>query len=170
MKWLQWAIIVSFLIFTPSMVSYAGDADVLYVPERIEFQKSAKVRGKNKDECNIQTNLANYIATNAKRVYGKVVRERPKSGKYHVLEAEVLSAEGAGGGSWSGPKSMEMQGKLVDQNGKRIGDFTATRFTTGGVFAGVKGTCTMFKRICKAFGKDIATFLADPDTAVHLGD
>lgn len=158
------------LMFAALENTLAQDAEVIYIPDEYQFEEKARVRGKNKDECGIQTHLASQIADGAKSVYAKVVRERPTSGKYHVLEVEITEAQGAGGGAWSGPKSMSCAGKLLDQDGKRLGDFTATRFTTGGAFGGFKGTCSMFKRICKAFGKDVSTFLVDPDTAVHLGD
>jgi hypothetical protein len=167
---LSFCCITAALLFFVPATAMAQDAEVIYVPEQYEFQKGVRVRGKTKEECNIQTHLASYMADGARKVYSKVVRERPKSGKYHVLEVEITEAQGAGGGAWSGPKNMSCQGKLLDQDGKRIGDFTMTRFTTGGFMAGVKGTCTMFKRISKAFGKDISIFLADPDTALHFGD
>lgn len=166
-KCLRMALMITFLAVG---TLYAQDAEVIYIPDTYDYQEGLRVRGKTKEECNLQTHLANNVASGAKKAYAKVVREKPTSGKYHVLEMEITGVEGAGGGSWSGPKTMQAQGKLLDQSGKRLGDFTISRYTTGGVMGGLTGTCTMFKRICKAFGKDIATFLVDPDTAVHLGD
>ena len=148
----------------------AQDRAVLYVPEEAPFQEGLHVRGHIKTECNLEVYVANDIAAEANRVYQQVVREKPKSGKYHELSLEIIGAAGAGGGAWSGPKDMEIKGILKDQGGRVIGNFTARRYSTGGFMAGVKGTCTILRRCSRAIGKDVATYLIEPTTSAHLGD
>jgi len=149
--------------------AFAGDADTLYIPASVPYMEGLRVRQNIKDDCALEQRIADDVAHNAGSVYSRVVREKP-TGAHHVLEMEITDVFGAGGGSWSGPKNLEVRGTLKDQSGKSLGTFTARRYSMGGVMGGLKGTCGILRRISKALGKDIATFLVAPEHGVSLGD
>ena len=69
-----------------------------------------------------------------------------------------------GGGPFSGPKWMTVEGKLYDK-GKLIGSFRAKRLSTA-----VKSTCGTLARISQAIGQDIAAWLQAPSMDAELGD
>ena len=64
---------------------------------------------------------------------------------------------------------MTVKGTLRE-DGKPIGNFTAERFSGGGVFGGYKGTCAIVGRCAKAIGKDISIWLQNPGKNSRLGD
>ena len=64
---------------------------------------------------------------------------------------------------------MTVTGTLRE-GGRAVGTFRAKRFTTGGVFAGFKGTCSIIGRTTKVIGKDIAAWLENPGMDSKLGD
>jgi hypothetical protein len=64
---------------------------------------------------------------------------------------------------------MTVKGQLYE-NGKEADSFRAKRFSTGGMFAGFKGTCSIIGRCTKAIGEDIARWLEVPTANAKLGD
>ena len=86
------------------------------------------------------------------------------------LEVEIADVSGAGGDAWSGPKLLEIRGKLADQSGKSIGTFVARRHSMGDPLGGIKGTCGILRRCSKRLGMDVAELLVDPGNGVMLGD
>lgn len=159
------------VLASAGLACFAQKVDTIYVPEKISFAEGVNVRGKVRTECRLEEKTSTFIRTFAQgNAYKTVVTEKPKSGPYHVLEAEIVEANGAGGGAWSGPKSMRVAGKLKDHTGKVIATFSGSRFSTGGVFGGYKGTCSILGRCTKAIGKDIAGWLIDPEPNALLGD
>ena len=152
-----------------SPASIAEDA-VFNVVSPVPFAEDSGATGNVKDECTLETRLPQFIAEAAKRGVKVVIGPAPEEGaegKYLYLEfTHVL---GAGGGAWSGPKSVTAKGELIE-NGEVIGSFISSRFSTGGAFGGYKGTCSILGRCIKAMGKDIAAWLKSPTMDAHLGD
>lgn len=153
-----------------SVVALAQRPAVLVVPDKAPYQKGMAVRGKIKTECNLEVHMANDIASSARSVYDEIRREKPASGKYHILEVEIIGVWGAGGGAWSGPKNMEIRGVLRDQSGKKVGSYTVERHSMGGVLGGVKGTCGIMRRIAKVLARDTAGFLRSPGMEIRIED
>ena len=54
--------------------------------------------------------------------------------------------------------------------GKTVSRFRAKRYSTGGAFAGFKGTCSIIGRCARAVGRDIAAWLEDPKDGALLGE
>lgn len=146
----------------------AQSTKLLYVPETIPFAKGIRVPDKVKEECRLEENLADDIAKAARSVYDKVVRQKP-SGPHHYLEVEITDAFGAGGGAFSGPKRMEMQGKLKTSGGKVLGSFRGERHSMGGI-RGLGGTCSVFKKVTKVLGEDLAKWLVSPEMDTTFGE
>lgn len=161
-----WILSTTILMFTAS--AFCGD--VLYVPAKFRYMDGLHVRDSIKNDCALEQFLADDVTDNAHSAYKSVVREKPTSGSYHILDIEITEVFGPGGGSWSGAKNMNIRGTLKDSSGKSLGSFTATRFSTGGVMGGFKGTCGILRRITKALGKDVATFLVAPEEGVRMGN
>ena len=153
---------------TPDAKQAASSAGSIQLASSIPYAGNANVSGKVKDECKLDTQLASFIKSNEKNV---VLTDESLSEKSsgRVLLLEITNVQATGGGAWSGPKSVSVAGKLFD-NGKQIGDFTASRYTTGGAFGGFKGTCGLVGRCVKSLGKDIGQWLKNPEPGSSLGN
>lgn len=152
--------------------SFDGVADdaVINVVSPVPFAADSGATGNVKAECTLETRLPQFIAEAARRGVKVVIGPPPEEGaqgKYLYLEfTHVL---GAGGGAWSGPKSVTAKGELIE-NGEIIGSFISSRYSTGGAFGAYKGTCSILGRCIKAMGKDIAAWLRSPTMDAQLGD
>ncbi|MFK8016709.1 MAG: hypothetical protein AB8G17_14845 [Gammaproteobacteria bacterium] len=150
---------------------HAYAADVIVAPQDVPFGADTMVRDKVRDECNLEGKIAKFIVDFGKKKKDyTIVSERPASGAYHVLTAEIVEVVGAGGGAWSGAKAVKVKGQLATSSGEVIGTFSAGRYSGGGAFGGYKGTCAILGRCTKAIGKDIAQWLENPRMNSMLGD
>jgi hypothetical protein len=159
-----------FLAAALAMSCNAG-ADEIRIQSSTPYAESAHVRDAVKAECQLDTKLPDFIREYASANGTEVKLEQgaldTKKGK--VLMLEITEVNAAGGGAWSGAKSMSVAGKLYD-GGKQVGDFTAMRYSGGGFFGGYKGTCSIVGRCSKTLGKDIADWLKNPTEHAHLGN
>jgi len=130
----------------------------------IPFAKSAEVRQAVRDSCKLETKVPGFIAQ-----FGSDVVLVDQLGGGRVLELAITQVHAPGGGGFSGPKWMTVTGTLRE-GGRAVGSFRAKRFTTGGVFAGFKGTCAIIGRTTKVIGSDIAAWLENPGMDSKLGD
>jgi hypothetical protein len=130
----------------------------------IPYAKGAEVRQAVRDECKLETKVPAFIAE-----FGSDVVLVDQLGGSRVLEMAITQVHAPGGGGFSGPKWMTVKGTLRER-GRVVGSFRAKRFTTGGAFAGFKGTCSIIGRCTKAIGRDIATWLESPGMDSKLGD
>lgn len=157
------------VIVSWSFASVAEDA-VYNVVSPVPFANDSGATGKVKAECTLETRLPQFIAEAARRGVDVIVGPAPEEGAAgKFLYIEFIHVLGAGGGAWSGPKSVTVTGELIE-NGEVIGSFTASRYSTGGAFGGYKGTCSILGRCIKAMGKDIAAWLRSPTMDAQLGD
>jgi len=158
-------------LFTASVSSrtMAQDVTTLVIPEKIAFSKDCPVNDKVRNECQLEEKTLRFIKKFNRSNY-QLVTQKPASGDYHVLTAEIVNVIGAGGGAWSGAKSVKVKGTLKDAKGKVLGSFQAGRYSGGGAFAGYKGTCSIMGRCTKAIGKDIGIWLTNPTMDARLGD
>ncbi len=148
-----------------------ASAQEVQVPAEVKFSADANVREAVINECNLQTKLPSFIRTYGEKNGIDVVlsdKALNKKQKGRVLLLEITHVNGAGGGPWSGAKSVDVKGKLY-KNGKLIGSFTASRYSGGGMFAAYKGTCSILGRCVKTLGKDIAKWLKNPSKNARLG-
>lgn len=149
--------------------SLAQNVKTLVVPEKIAFSKDCRVNDKVRNQCQLEEKTMRFLKEFNRSDYN-MVTEKPASGDYHVLSAEIIEVTGAGGGAWSGAKSLKVKGTLKDSKGKVLGSFEAGRYSGGGAFAGYKGTCSIMGRCTKAIGKDIGLWLTNPGMDSYLGD
>lgn len=135
------------------------------IKQEIAFADGATSQ-KVQDECGLQRDIPKYIAAYAKDGVTLVEKFDPAAPR---LELAITSAYAPGGGAWSGAKWVEVSGKLFQGN-KQVGSFTGSRYSTGGMFGGFKGTCSIVGRCGKVIGKDIAEWLKNPSENAKLGD
>ena len=145
-------------------------AETITVPAEVPFAAGIDVTEAVRNECTLQTRLPKFIVDGAERgvdvVIGDTAAENA-SGK--VLQLEFTNILGFGGGAWSGPKSVTVTGKLYE-NGQLIGNFVASRYSTGGAFGGFKGTCSILGRCIETLGVDIGRWLKSPTMDARLGN
>ena len=160
-----------FCMWLATGVVVADDAAPIYIPTEVKFDEKAAVRIAVRNECGLEIKLANWIKTYADRVHVPVkmaLGETPPCGS-RILDVRITQVMGAGGGAWSGSKSVQVVGELREGD-KVISTFGGSRVSGGGAFSGFKGTCSILGRCVKALGKDIAYWLKDPVAGARLGD
>jgi len=154
---------VPLLVALLALVPAAGFADV-QVAREIPYAKDAKVRQAVREKCEVGTRLALAIEASSPEVE---LVDRP-SGRSR-LDLEILRVHSPGGGVFSGPKWIEVKGKLR-KGGRVVGDFVARRYSSGGPFGLFIGTCGILNRITKALGNDIGVYLESPSKGARIGD
>lgn len=144
-------------------------ANVLNIPSPT-FSASSGANDNVKAECELPQKLASFIKDNAKGAYEEVnVGDAATTGTGRTLKIEFTNVLGVGGGAWSGPKSVTIQGTLTEGD-KVIGTFLGRRTSTGGAFGGFKGTCAIIGRCVKTLGSDVGKWLQGPSMDAKLGE
>jgi hypothetical protein len=137
-------------------------AEPVRVPSKISFADPGVASDAVRKECQLETNIPQAIAE-AGGDDVKVTDDAGKSGK--VFTGKITNVLAPGGGAWSGPKSVLIEGELKE-NGKVVGTVAARRNTTRGGY----GTCGMLNHAAKAAAKDIAEWFKSPSMDARLGD
>jgi len=146
----------------PALSVAAGGT--LSVVDKAPFAKGLDVRPAIRGECKLEHSIPQYVGEYAKGHFDKVeLVPSQKNGK--VLTMQIVGVAGVAGGSWSGRKSLVVEGVLTE-NGKQIGNFLAER-TSGRAY---RGTCALLGRSAKAIGKDVGEWLEKPTKGARLGD
>ena len=158
----QWLCLCTLLC---TAVSFAETS--IQIQKDISFSKNSEAPQKVQDECNLQTKVPQFLAAYAKNGVTLVDGEFATEGKQ--LHLEITNAFAPGGGAWSGAKFVEVSGQLIE-NGEVIGSFIGSRYSTGGMFGGFKGTCSITARCAKAIAKDISVWLKNPTMDARLGN
>jgi len=138
------------------VASFASAAEV-QVPREIGFAESASVRSAIREQCNLQTSISEAIASNASEA--ELVDGNGN------LSLEITAVHGPGGWIFSGPKWVEVTGKL--SRGGKTYNFRAKRYSAFNPFGGV---CSILTKCGRAIGSDIATWLQNPTADAELGD
>ena len=147
-----------------------AQAETFTVPTKAPFADGIDITDAVRKECMLETKLPQFIVEGAERGVDVVLADAPaENATGKVLRLEFTHILGFGGGVWSGPKSVTVSGKLYE-NGKVVGSFVASRYSTGGAFGGYKGTCSILGRCIKTLGIDIAHWLESPTMDARLGN
>ncbi len=147
-----------------------GAGGTLTIPKNIPIKKGAYIPDAVKKECHLGTAasdaLRDGLGDSVKVVQAGQV-SKGTGGK--ALQLTISRILAPGGGAWSGPKSVTIEGVLWS-GGKSLGSFTAERRTGNGGFFGSRGTCGMLERDAKEIGEDIAEWMKAPTAKARLGD
>ena len=142
----------------------------VYVEKLIPFAQNVSVTQAVRAECDLNGTLSEFVQSEGRNYGTNVIAvDTVANKKGRVLTMKITNVMGAGGGAWSGAKSVSVEGEL-SENGKVIGSFRGSRYSGGGVFGGFKGTCSILGRCVKALGSDIAGWLKSPVMNASLGD
>jgi len=162
------AALAVFVGLAPIAVPAAG---VLNLQKQAPFAKDVAVPEAVKKECDLENKIPDYVRVNAEGSFDKVVLIDSASAGTpgQALAIKITGLMGKGGGGWSGPKQVSIEGTLWN-NGKVAGTFLATRFSSGGAFGGYKGTCAILNRCAKELGEDVSKWLTAPSMNARLGD
>jgi hypothetical protein len=107
-----------------------------------------------KRECNVQVNVGVQVFQHvSQRLPGTVQIDDAKEATPDrlVLKLTLTSVLGAGGGSWSGSKSMTLRGELL--KGPEV--VMANTWTRSVKSMRMRGTCDMMNLVAVALGKDV---------------
>ena len=162
MKHLSAALII-FVLATPLAAS-ANERLFLQIPAILD--PSAPIPTAVKNECGLEMLLGNYALSEIDQRIGSVqsVSAPKQAGNNKVVQLTITSAHGAGGGAWSGPKSMSIKVD-IRKGGTIVNSTVLTRSSMGGAFGGLTGTCAIFDRVARALGKDVAVWLSRESAA-----
>lgn len=153
-------------------VAHAGEG-VLNLQKAVPYKSGITVPPAVKLECDLPKKLAEYTKASAENDYAKInVLDNPsKNAPGRTLTMQIVGIDAAAGGVYTGKKGVSIEGSLWD-NGKMIGNFQATRYSTGGASFGYqyKGTCAILARDVKTLGKDVAKWLQKPGMNARLGE
>ncbi len=138
--------------------------DVVQVSSLIPYQSDDVANETVRKECNWNTTMPLYLA---KESDGRVkVAEQnfdTITGKKLVLVATNLHT--LGGGSWTGPKWLVLEGKMTE-GGKLLGNFEVRRQTIRGSMR----ACGTLESLSEEITEDILKWLKKPSLNAKLGD
>ena len=143
-------------------IAHAVNADeniVVVVPALLD--PSAPIGDKVKQDCAVDTSVGSEVFLRVSERYPGTEQTRSPEqvapGKI-VVKITLVGVLGAGGGAWSGAKSITIRAEVL-QNAKVIGTRNLSRQSSGGAFGGFSGTCAIMERIAVALGRDVAGWL-----------
>ena len=136
----------------------------MLVSPLISYEKEDTAGEAVRKECDWNATMPRYLA---KKSGGRVkVAEENIDGvtdKKLLLAATHLHT--AGGGNWSGPKWLVLEGKLME-GGKLLGNFEVRRQTIRGSMRG----CGTLTSLSEEIAGDILEWLKTPSLNAKLGD
>jgi len=145
-------------------------AETYTVVSPVPFSENSQATREVKETCTLDIRLPEFIEKAAKRGVEVIIAGDPGDNvEGKVLYLEIVHVLGTGGGAWSGAKSVTVEG-VLKENGEVIGSFTGARYSSGGAFGAMKGTCSILGRCIQTLGKDIATWLKAPTMNAMLGN
>lgn len=163
--------VVALLAACSSLPLTSLAAGSISIAKQAPYSQSMSVPDAVRAECDLPGKVPVFVKEFADKSYDKVVLADNVSAKTpgQALSMKIVGLTGTGGGAYSGPKHVTVEGTLWE-NGKVKGTFTATRYSGGGAFGGYKGTCAILGRCVKAIGKDVGGWLLSPGMNTKLGD
>ena len=158
------------LLISALCAPLASLADTLALQDYAPYDKSLSVPSAIQAECGLEGKVVKSVQSQVRGFDDVVLMpDVTKAGKGKSLAMKITGISGFGGGAWSGPKNLTIEGTLRE-NGKVTGTFRATRVSGGGAFGAYRGTCSILDRCVKTLGSDVAGWLANPTMNARLGD
>ena len=150
------------LILLASAPTLHAATTLLEVP--VTYHPNADVVAKVKEECQIESMLANRVGTMMAKLNKTGNGTTPAGVEIPdsaLLRLQITHVLGVGGGAWSGPKAITVTAELLE-NGKLVRQTKINRWSVGGVWGAFKGTCTILDRSAIAIAKDMARWVRNP--------
>ncbi|MFI3184711.1 MAG: hypothetical protein QX198_01885 [Methylococcaceae bacterium] len=104
-----------------------------------------------------------FIKTDAENQYPRIIDDSGAvPDQADVLSVEITHVTGAGGGAWTGAKSVAIKATLSKQ-GRALGDFSAARISNTAAMSVLEGgTCNILRRCIGTLSRDVAEWLKNP--------
>jgi hypothetical protein len=157
-----------------SLSAHAGG--VLTIQNPVPFAAGITVTDAIRKECDLTTHFPDFVRSYVEdgRGYDKVAMldDVGQVTDGQVLVMAIIELGGnQSGGSWTGGKSLTVQGSLYE-NGKLKGTFIAYRNNSWTILPDklVRKTCTLYNNHAKQIGRDVAAWLKAPTMDANLGD
>ncbi|HJW10661.1 MAG TPA: hypothetical protein VJ598_02680 [Albitalea sp.] len=156
---LKWIRLAAFVAAWAAMAAQAADSFWVQVPATLD--PSAPIGEGVRRECSVEQLVGNHVFQSvSERLPGaRALAQVDQAGADPLLKLTIFTVYGAGGGGWSGPKSMMIRADLT-LNGEVSATKVFRRQSSGGAFGGLTGTCPIMERIAIALGKDVAGWMA----------
>ncbi len=138
--------------------------DVVHVSSLIPYENGEVANENVRKECDWNTTMPRYMAEESdERVKVEAQNFDKVTGKKLVLVATNLHT--LGGGPWTGPKWLVLEGKLMQGN-QLLGNFEVRRQTIGGSYR----ACSTLESLSEEIADDILEWLKAPGLNAKLGD
>lgn len=167
-KRMAFAVAVLVAVVTPAGARAQGS---IFVANTAPYMDAGMIQKNVLAECKLPEQMIDLLVEQAKSEGITVVRsdDSVKAGKGRILIIEIVNAA-ATGSAWSGKHELvAVKGRLTE-DGKDIGNFSATRNSGGGAFGAYKGACSILGRCVKTLSVDITKWLKNPTKDARLGD
>ena len=134
-------------------------------PSALPYESGIQVRPAIRRECNLERRVADEIASEIDGQFSAMKRVPLANAETPglVLGMKIINVEG-GVGAARGHKTLTVAGVLYE-DGKKIGDFTATRRTKNG-----RHTCRMLWENIEDIAEDVSRWMQAPTLDAYLGD
>ena len=143
---------------------FAYAEDIVLVPPLIPYDKSDTASEDVRKDCDWNATMPSYLAKESDgRV--KVVEQGIEAMPDKKLMLVATALHTVGGGGWSGPKWLVLEGKLTEGD-KLLGSFEARRQTIRGSMRG----CGTLTSLSEDIADDILKWLKTPSLNAKLGD
>jgi len=131
----------------------------------VPYESGIQVRPAIRRECNLERRVADEIASEIDGQFSAMKRVPLANAETPglVLGMKIINVEG-GVGAARGHKTLTVAGVLYE-DGKKIGDFTATRRTKNG-----RHTCRMLWENIEEIAEDVSRWMQAPTLDAYLGD
>ena len=137
---------------------------VVWVPSSIPYLQDDTANEAVRRECKWNTTMPLYLVKESEGSV-KVADQNLDTVTSKKLMLVATHVHTLGGGRFTGPKWLVLEGKLTD-GGKLLGNFEARRQTIGGSF----GACGTLESLSEEIGDDIVKWLKAPGLNTKLGD
>jgi hypothetical protein len=163
-------IVATALLCTVSDGKAASD-EAIYTSQTTPYSDEGSIAKAILAECQLPQRQAELIEQVAKENGILVVRDDQAvaAKKGRVLLVEINNALSMGNAFTGHRKQVSVKGRLLE-DGTEVGNFTGTRSSMGGAFAGFKGSCVVLERCLSTLAKDINGWLKRPSMNARIGE
>lgn len=141
----------------------------IYIKSIVPYAPQSRVQANIKQECTLQTAVAQDIVSAASaQGLNVVIKDKIKPNELE-LKVQIEGAVSAGNAMVGHSKYVSISGVIVKGKTKYYA-FDAARLSGGGYFGVYRSSCSVLGGISRRLGKDTAGWLLDPYHNAELGD
>jgi hypothetical protein len=156
-----------FLLISTLVASFPASAnESLFLQVPAIVHPSAPIPGAVRRDCAIEELVGKHALTGiGERDFSvQAVSAPEQAGDGTLVQLTILYVDAFGGGGLTGEKTMTIRAD-IKKGGVTLGSTVIKRWSKGGIFGSVSGTCTILERVAVRLGKDVATWLSNGSAA-----